>query len=207
MDGTERAFRTFIVCRGGQQLLYHQERQRGLAVAERAVHHLLYRVGKRHPQCADELILIRMRLSSVQPRRQVEVDALVAEAGGRLQHGQLAPVVGGQPGFLAQLTLGADERVFIHPIELARRNFQRQAANGDAMLADENHVPVIIQRDNARRARMARHLAQGGFAVGQAHMPMLNADNLAGENDFPIQILFRQLLVVHHGQCPPQTIG
>ena len=63
---------------------------------------------------------------------------------------------------------------------------------------------VIIQRDNACRARMARHLAQGGFAVGQAHMPMLNADNLAGENDFPIQILFRQLLVVYHGQCPPQ---
>ena len=188
----------------GQQLLYHQERQRGLAVTERAVHHLLHRVGKRHPQCADELILIRMRLSSVQPCRQVEVDALVAEAGGRLQHGQLAPVVGGQPGFLAQLTLGADERVFIHPIELARRNFQRQAANGDAMLADENHVPVIIQRDNARRARMARHLAQGSFAVGQAHMPMLNTDNLAGENDFPIQILFRQLLVVYHGQCPPQ---
>ncbi len=148
-----------------------------------------------------------MRLSSVQPRRQVEVDALVAEAGGRLQHGQLAPVVGGQPGFLAQLTLGADERVFIHPIELARRNFQRQAANGDAVLADENHVAVIIQRDNACRARMARHLAQGSFAVRQAHMPMLNADNLAGKNDFPIQILFRQLLVVHHGQCPPQTIG
>ena len=72
------------------------------------------------------------------------------------------------------------------------------------MLADENHVPVIIQRDNARRARMARHLAQGSFAVGQAHMPMLNTDNLAGENDFPIQILFRQLLVVYHGQCPPQ---
>ena len=145
-------FARLLFAGGGQQLLYHQERQRGLAVAERAVHHLLYRVGKRHPQCADELILIRMRLSSVQPRCQVEVDALVAEAGGRLQHGQLTPVVGGQPSFLAQLTLGADERVFIHPIELARRNFQRQAANGDAVLADENHVPVIIQRDNARRA-------------------------------------------------------
>ena len=63
---------------------------------------------------------------------------------------------------------------------------------------------VAMARDNARRARMARHLAQGSFAVGQAHMPMLNADNLAGENDFPIQILFRQLLVVYHGQCPPQ---
>ena len=149
----------------GQQLLHHQERQRGLAVAERAVHHLLHRLGKRHPQCADELILIRMRLSSVQPRRQVEVDALVAEAGGRLQHGQLAPVVGGQPGFLAQLTLGADERVFIHPIELARRNFQRQAANGDAMLADENHVAVIIQRDNARRAGVDDCIA---FAVADA---------------------------------------
>ncbi len=197
----------------GQQLLYHQERQRGLAVAERAVHHLLYRVGKRHPQCRRRTHPSSgLRLSSVQPRRPSRGGCARCRKPGvvssTVQLGASGPAV--QPGFLrSELAAGGADGIgsSSKPHQACPpSNFQRQAANGDAMLADEIHVPVHHPARLALppRARMATPIPPSRWAVsplGSAqHANGSNADNLAGVTRLSHPILFSSVscLFVYH---------
>ena len=73
--------------------------------------------------------------------------------------------------------------------------------HSDAVLAHQDDLPLIVQGDHGGCAGMAGHLTQGGFAIGQRHLPMLQTDDLAGENDFLGEKLLGQL--VTHDRTPP----
>ena len=132
-----------------------------------------------------------------QPRGQVQVNPLIAEAGGGLQHSQLAPALGAQTRFLGQLPLGAQEGILIRAVQLAGGNLQRQPTHGDAVLAHQDHLALVINGHDGGGPGVAGHLPQGGFAVGELHLPVLQADDHAGVDHFAIEKGFGQLGIVH----------
>ena len=66
------------------------------------------------------------------------------------------------------------------------------------MLTHQNDLLLLIQGDDGGRTGMAGYLAQGSFAVGQAHLPMLQANDFAGKNDLALGHNFAQRFIVHN---------
>ena len=136
-------------------------------------------LGQRARLDVDALVLVRLGLGVRQPRREVDVDLLVAEAGRGVVGVQVLPVLGRLADLLGQLALGRLERLLPLDVELARGDLE-QVGHADrlARLADEVD-PLAVVRDHADRALVADDLARDLLPVLVAEGVLDDGEDLA----------------------------
>ena len=122
--------------------------------------------------------------------RHEDVDKLVGKTAGRGHGGQIAHVVGDEPGLLVQLALGALERVLAR-IELAGGQLDRHAIERGAVLAHERDLARLGKRHDGGGPMMAHDVTTGRMAVRQLHLQRVDIEDLAG----PRKLLGQDLLV------------
>ena len=81
--------------------------------------------------------------------------------------------------FFPQFADGAVERVFADAVQLARRDFQRHAIDGYAVLTHEQRVAVFKHRHDRRRALVNDDLARRFAPVGAGDLPLFHVQNSA----------------------------
>lgn len=84
-----------------------------------------------------------------------------------------------QGRFFPQFADGAVERVFADAVQLARRDFQRHAIDGYAVLTHEQRVAVFKHRHDRRRALVNDDLARRFAPVGAGDLPLFHVQNSA----------------------------
>ena len=139
-----------------------------------------------------------------QLRGQVQADLLGAKARGGHHMRELFHFPGTQARFLLQLAVSAGEGVLPDVVQLAGGNLQRHQVHHYAVLAHQVYVAFAVHGHHSRRALVAHHLAQGGMAVGQAHLHVANVDEYTVKHLFLGQGNLAQVGMIAHSGSPPK---
>ena len=131
-----------------------------------------------------EFVGVRMGRMLAQPGGQVNGDALVAKARRRVDPVEQLPVLRLQARFFFQLTPGGVEGILRGGIQLAGGNFPGKFVHGDAVLANQRHVPPVVHRHDGRGAVVPHDFPGRRFSVGQRHLPFFHLDDGALVNIF-----------------------
>ena len=115
------------------QLRVFQQRDLGLAVLDRAVHHKSEGLVERHFDDIKELARVEVLRCAVQAGGGPQIDFLAVVADGGIDDAEVDKIVGGQAALLAQLALGGLKRVLVR-LELAGGQLPDLLAEGLAEL-------------------------------------------------------------------------
>ena len=124
-----------------------------------------------------------------------EVDDLVGEARGRVEGAEGVPVGGLLADLLGELAAAGLERVLAFDVELAGGDLEQvRDADRLARLADEPQLLVVVEDDDADRARVVDQLALTTSPSSWRNVSAPDGDELAVEQRLGVEPLELELM-------------
>ena len=115
-----------------------------------------------------------MLLASLQPPSCIDIDKLIRKAHSSGQLSQELILLSAVASFLLQLTLGTLQRIFSSNIQLASRNLHSQRLNRITVLAHQNNLIIICNRNHSRSSWMLYPFPIGNITIRQLHLVLFH---------------------------------
>src|ERR1051326_3111972 len=130
-----------------------QESDDGLRVFDLVRRDQFERAGEGEADDLDYFVILAMSVCLAQVGGEEDPELFVAEAGRRVEFGELFQATGGESEFLFEFARGGLFGALAR-VELARGKFEREARGRAPVLSDERDRSVVEVRDRRRAAGM-----------------------------------------------------